>query len=228
MASRRLRRRHGRRRREGQGLRVPGPQRLPDPERRDAAFAHRGRDVLDGGARLRQEVRRRPGRDQGGAGPHRVEEPLQRRPQPAGPVPQGDERRADLRHAGGRREAVGVRLRRRGRRLRRGHRGPGRGRPPVHRHAALHQGAVVRGRQRLRASPIPTTTTRTSPRSWRAPTRTPRPASPTRATSWRWPRCTTASRRPSSCSWRTSASPSGARRGRRSSPARSTSTATCR
>ena len=37
-----------------------------------------------------------------------------------------------------------------------------------------------------------------------------RPASPTRAPSWPWPRCTTASRPPSWCSWRTSASPSGA------------------
>ena len=56
----------------------------------------------------------------------------------------------------------------------------------------------------------------------RTPTR--RPASPTRAPSWPWPRCTTASRPPSSCSWRTSASASAARRGRRSRPAPSTST----
>ena len=34
------------------------------------------------------------------------------------------------------------------------------------------------------------------------------------ASSWRWPRCTTASPRPSWCSWRTSGSPSGASAGR--------------
>ena len=52
-----------------------------------------------------------------GARPHRVEEPLQRRPQPAGPVPPGDVGRADPAPcptvAGC---LVGVRLRRRGRR----------------------------------------------------------------------------------------------------------------
>ena len=42
-----------------------------------------------------------------------------------------------------------VRLRRGGRRLGRRHRGAGRGRPPLHGQAPLHQGAVVRGRQRL-------------------------------------------------------------------------------
>ena len=47
----------------------------------------------------------------------------------------------------------------------------------------------------------------------------------TRAPSSPWPRCTTASRPPSSSSWRTSASPSGAWAGRKSSPAPSTSTA---
>ena len=80
------------------------------------------------------------------------------------------------------------------------HRGAGRGRPPLHRQAALHQGAVVRGRQRLRARSTRPTTTRRSPR-WRPPppTPTPRPASPTPAASWPWPRCTTASRRPSWC-----------------------------
>ena len=65
-----------------------------------------------------------------------VEEPPQRRPQPAGPVPPRDVGRADLRHAGGGRRPVGVRLRRRGRRRGRRHRRAGRGRPPLHRHAA--------------------------------------------------------------------------------------------
>ena len=41
-------------------------------------------------------------------------------------------------------------------------------------------------------------------------TPTSRPASTTRGPSWPWPRSTTASRPPSSSSWRTSASPSGA------------------
>ena len=56
------------------------------------------------------------GRAAPGAGPHRLEEPPQRRPQRAGPVPQRDVGRPDLRHALGGRRPVGVRLRRRGRR----------------------------------------------------------------------------------------------------------------
>ena len=58
------------------------------------------------------------------------------------------------------------------------------------------------------------------------PTR--RPASPTRVGNWRWPRCTTASPSPSSCSWKTSASPSAAPRGATSSTVCTTSTASCR
>ncbi len=46
-------------RREGEGLRLPGAQRLPHPERRHRPHAHGGRHVLHGGPRLRQEVRRR-------------------------------------------------------------------------------------------------------------------------------------------------------------------------
>ena len=99
-----------------------------------------------------------------------VEEPLQRRPQPAGPVPQGDVGREDLFDAGGGRPAGCVRLRRGGRRLGRGHRGAGRGRPPLHRQAALHQGAVVRGRHRFGQPRPRATTTRRSGRSWRRPT----------------------------------------------------------
>ena len=57
----------------------------------------------------------------------------------------------DLRVAAGRRSARHLRLRGRGRRRRRRDRRAGRGRAPLHRPAALHQGAVVRGRQRLRA-----------------------------------------------------------------------------
>jgi acetyl-CoA C-acetyltransferase len=55
---------------------------------------------------------------------------------------------------------------------------------------------------------------------WSARPRTPtaRPGSPIPGRSWPWPRCTTASRRPSWSSWRTWASPSGARPGRRCWP----------
>ena len=73
--------------------------------------------------------------------------------------------------------------------------------PPVHRQAALREGAVVRGRQRRAASSTRRTTTRRSPRSWRRAERRlragrhHRPARRARA----WPRCTTASPRPSWC-----------------------------
>ena len=54
--------------------------------------------------------------------------------------------------------------------------------------------------QRVRASSTPATTTPTSPSARRRrPTPTRRRASPTPAGSSPWPRCTTASRRPSSC-----------------------------
>ena len=202
---RRLRRGHGRRRREGEGRRLPGPQRLPDPPRRHQPHAHRGGDVLDGRARLRRALRRRPRRAAPVPRPHRRQEPLQRRPQPAGPVPQGDQRGGRVRGADGRRPARRPRLRRRGRRRRRRRRRAGRGRPPLHRHAAVREGDVARRRRRQRPRRPRPTTTRPSARSSAPPrTPTPRPASPTPPASWPWPRCTTASRRPSSCSWRTS------------------------
>ena len=50
---------------------------------------HRAGVVQPARPGLRQEVRRRPGRDEGRADPHRLEEPQERRAQPAGPVPQG-------------------------------------------------------------------------------------------------------------------------------------------
>ena len=65
---------------------------------------------------VRQAVRRRRDRDQGRARPHRVEEPLQRRAQPAGAVPAGDEHGDDLRVAACGRPARHPRLRRRRRR----------------------------------------------------------------------------------------------------------------
>ena len=139
------------------------------------------------------------------AGPHRVEEPPQRRPQPPGPVPAGDERRPDLRHAQRGRRPQRVRLRRGGRRLGRGDRGPGRGRPPLHRHADLHQGPELRGRQRLGPG-RPRLRLHLVPRDRRLRGRRlrRRPASPTRPAGSPWPRSTTASPPPSWCSWRTS------------------------
>ena len=147
---RRLRPGDGGRGREGEGLGLPGPQRLPRAQRRHAAHAHRRRHVLDGRPGLRRALRRSHGRAQGRARPDRVEEPLQRRSQPARAVPAGDVGGADPRHARRRRLPLGVRLCRRGRWSGRGHRLPGRGRPPLHGLAALREGAVVRGRQRVR------------------------------------------------------------------------------
>ena len=195
---------------------------FPVPERRHRPHAHRGRDVQHGRAGVREEVRRRRRRAQGGAGPHRVEEPLQRRPQPAGAVPARDEHGArsatSPRVAGplgildcagvadGAAAAIVVRA------------------EDAHRYTdkpALREGAVVRGRQRRRAH-RPGLRLHALPRGRGAArgTRTRRPGSPIPATSSRWPRCTTASPRPSSCSWRTSGSPSAAPRGRRCSRAR--------
>ena len=58
-------------------------------ERRHRRDPHRARHVQPARPRLRQEVRRRRGRDEGRDDPHRVEEPQQRRAQPPRPVPQG-------------------------------------------------------------------------------------------------------------------------------------------
>ena len=108
---------------------------------------------------------------------------------------------------------------RRQRRLGGGDHRAGRGRPPLHRQADLREGAVVRRRAGRRPDRPELRLHDASPRSCTRPrTPTTRPASPTRGPSWRWPRCTTASRRPSSCSWRTSASPSAASPGRRCWP----------
>ena len=74
---------------------------FPIPNDGTGPHADRGRHVLDGRPRLRPEVRRRRGRADRGAGPHRVEEPPERRPQPPGPVPQGGLHRDDLRLAPG-------------------------------------------------------------------------------------------------------------------------------
>ena len=75
-----------------------------------------------------------------------------------------------------------------------------RGRAQVHRAPDLHQGAGVRGRPG-RGLLQPGLRLHDLPRGRRQLRRTPtsRPASPTRAKRSAWPRCTTASRRPSSC-----------------------------
>ena len=99
--------------------------------------------------------------------------------------------------AGGRR-ARRVRLQRGQRRVGRRHHLPGRGRPQLLRQPALREGPELRGRPGRRARSTPTTTTPPSSR-WSARPRTPtrRPGSPIPGPSWPWPRCTTASRRPS-------------------------------
>ncbi len=117
--------------------------------------------------------------------------------------------------AEGRRPARHHGLLRRLRRLGGGDRRPRRGRAEVH-------ASIRSSSRRCRSSPGPararsrrTTTSRPSARSSRRRrTPTTRPASPTRARRSAWPRCTTASRRPSSSSTRISASARAAPRGR--------------
>ena len=138
---------------------------FPIPNDGTAAHAHRGGHVLDGRAGLRREVRRRPPSElQRRAGPHRVEEPLQRRPQPAGPVPQGDDAsRQLLRDAAGGRRAVGVRLRRRGRRRGGGHRRAGPRTPTATPTSRSTSRRCRSSPATARASSTPTTTTRRFP-----------------------------------------------------------------
>jgi hypothetical protein len=226
---RRVRRRDGDRRREGQGQRLPGPRRRPNPDRRHRPHAHRGRDVRDVApayARSTASTRRADAR---GARPHRVEEPLQRRPQPPRAVPQRGLDGDDLQRAAGGRRARRVRLLRRGRRLGRGDRRAGRRRAPLHRQADLHQGAVARRRQRLgqrrpdydyTTFPEIAATGRdayaqagiTNPREQLAMAEVHDCFTPTELVIYGGPR----------------SSPSAAPRGRKCSPAPSTSTATCR
>ena len=83
VASGRVRRGHGHRRREAEGLRLLRPGRarsIPtDGTLPETTAPARVQPARPG---LRQEVRRRRGRDEGRAHPHRLEEPPQRRPQP--------------------------------------------------------------------------------------------------------------------------------------------------
>ena len=102
---------HGRRRREAEGLGLLRPHR--QPRRRataPSAVDHRAGHVLAAGARLRQEVRRRRGRDEGRAHPHRVEEPPERRAEPAGAVQEGSGQGGHLQLAADRRPARHLRL----------------------------------------------------------------------------------------------------------------------
>ncbi len=177
-----------------------GSPRLAHQRRRHARAAHRARDVQPPRPRLREEVRRERRAAQGSDDAHRVEEPQERRPQPARAVPQGSAEGHDRVLAAGGRAARDLRLLRRERRRRGGDHRARRGRAPLHRQADLREGAQLhrgtgggadRSRLRLHAS-----STRSSPPR---PTRTRRPASRIRARSWRWRKCTTASRRPSSC-----------------------------
>ena len=187
--------------------------------------------VLVARSRVRQEVRRRRGRDEGRAHAHRVEEPqATARCNPARPVPSKEVAKEVICNSplvagqlgifdcsgvsDGSAAAVIVRAED-------AHKytdkplyvkalsfvaGPAAGPiDPTYDYTLVHRGRAL-GRGRLQAG-----------RHRR-----------TRAPSWRWPRCTTASRPPSSCSWRTSGSPSEASAGRRCSRARSTSTASSR
>ena len=198
----RLRHGGGGRRREGQGRWLPGPERVPDPERRHAAHGHRGRHVLAGRAGVRREVRHRARPSCAAPSPA-----SRRRTTPNGAKNERAQfrremsRRCHLRDARGRRHALGVRLRRGGRRRRRRDRRAGRGRLQVHRQADLREGARRWSPATARGLSDPDFdyTHLRRVRGGRPRTPTPRPASPIRAPSWRWPRCTTASPRPSSC-----------------------------
>ncbi len=76
----------------------------------------------------------------------------------------------------------------------------GRGRPPLLRPPAVREGAVVHRRSGRRPDrPELRLHELHRGRARRRRTPTSRPASPTPAPSWRWPRCTTASPRPSWC-----------------------------
>ena len=105
-----------------------------------------------------------------------------------------------VRDAARRGTALGVRLRRCRRRRRGRDRRARRGRRAIHPEPALHQGTVVRRRERQRADrPVVRLHDVPGDRRVRAGRVRASRASPIRAASSRWRRCTTASRRPSSC-----------------------------
>ena len=170
VASRRVRRRDGDRRREAEGLRLLGPQRAPDP-RTTARSRTLTAPAMFSPARARPTPRSTASttdemkdvltriawknHDNGALNP---------RAQFRKEVPKETHLRASPLVAGAARH---LRLLGRDRRLGRGDHRAGRGRPPVHRQAALREGAVVRRRHRRRARSTRTTTTRRSPRSSR-------------------------------------------------------------
>ena len=102
-------------------------------QRRHVGHGDRAGVVQPARPGVRQEVRRRPGRDEGRADPHRVEEPQERGAQPAGAVPQGGLQGDHRVQPDRRRPARHLRLLRRVRRLGGGDRRARRGRPQVHR-----------------------------------------------------------------------------------------------
>ena len=152
---RRLRRGHGHRRREAEGLRLLRPRRERPGPRRHHVGRHRTGQLLPAGAGLRPQVRRRRGRDEGRPHPHRVEEPQERRAQPAGPVPQGGPEGHHRLLAARRRPARHLRLLRCERRLGRRHHRAGRGCLPL-----LLEPAVREGARRSRPGRPPVRSTR--------------------------------------------------------------------
>ncbi len=159
--------------------------------------ADRAGRVLPARPGLLPQVRRGPGRVPRRDDPRRVEEPPERREEPAGPVPQAGGQGEDLRLAAGGRPARRLRL------LRRLRRGRGRvdrarrGRPPLHRQPDVREGPVARGRagqRRLR----PGLRLHHLPRGRRQLDGRLRPGRHRRRPTSTWPRCTTASPRPRS------------------------------
>ena len=199
VASRRVRRRDGDRRREGEGQRLPGPRRRPIPNDGTGRTLTAAAMFAMVAAGLRQEVRRRRRRDaqvlariawknhyNGARNPRaQFRKEMSVETICNAPLMAGRARRLRL---------LGC-----GRRLGGGDRRAGRGRAQVHRQADLHQGAVVRRRQllghrrpRVRLHDFPEIAA-----TGRGRVRAGRRHRPPRASS-RWPRCTTASPRPSS------------------------------
>ena len=169
---------------------IPTDGTAPDPDR--------GGHVLDGRARLRQQYGVDADQMRDGPRPHRVEEPRQRGPQPAGAVPPADvvEQISAMPPVAG--HAHRLRLLRRGRRRRRRRSWCGPKTPTATRTRRCTSRRCRWSPATARRSRDPAYDYTTSPRSSaaaRTPTR--RPGSPTRAASWPWPRSTTASRRPS-------------------------------
>ncbi len=211
----RVRHGDGDRRREAQGLGLLGPRHQRAAERRHRGQHDGARVVLAARARVLQEVRTRPRQGQGRAHAHRVEESQERREESQGAVPEGSVARDDQELAQDCRPARHHGLLGRVGRLGGGDRRPRRGRAQVLQESDLHQGAVVRRGAGRRAAVAGVRFHDVSAKS-SPPRRTPtrRRASPIRASRSAWPRFTIASRRPSWCCTRISASARAAPHGR--------------